>query len=156
MKAAELVNEASKDREKAAKELQNAENERKLVEQKREKLDESIRKETKHLIQDSVDEATDLIEEIKEILNKPVIEEKDLFEARKIKKKLENMSAEYEKEAVVEDTPDDTPLNIGDNVWVKSLAKKGKLVSMNGRGEAQVAFGKLSVKVKKDDYYKVK
>ena len=156
MKAAELVNEASKDREKAAKELQNAENERKLVEQKREKLDESIRKETKHLIQDSVDEATDLIEEIKEILNKPVIEEKDLFEARKIKKKLENMSAEYEKEAIVEDTPDDTPLNIGDNVWVKSLAKKGKLVSMNGRGEAQVAFGKLSVKVKKDDYYKVK
>ncbi|MBR4800060.1 MAG: endonuclease MutS2 [Clostridia bacterium] len=156
MKAAELVNEASKDREKAAKELQNAENERKLVEQKREKLDESIRKETKHLIQDSVEEANDLLEEIKEILNKPVIEEKDLFEARKIKKKLENMSAEYEKEAVVEDVPDDSPLAIGDGVWVKSLQKKGQLVSINSRGEAQIAFGKLTVKVKKDDFYKVK
>ena len=156
MKAAELVNEASKDREKAARELQNAENERKLVKEKREKLDESIRKETKHLIQDSVEEANDLIEEIKEILSKPVIEEKDLFEARKIKKKLENMSAEYDKEAVVEDTPDDSPLNIGDNVWVKSLQKKGKLLAVNNRGEAQIGFGKLTVKVKNGDYYKVK
>ena len=156
MKAADLVNEAAKDRERAAKELQNAENERKLVKEKREKLDESIRKETKHLIQDSVEEANDLIDEIKEILSKPVIEEKDLFEARKIKKKLETMSAEYDKEAVVEDAPDDSPLNVGDNVWVKSLQKKGKLVSMNNRGEAQIAFGKLTVKVKKDDYYKVK
>ncbi|MBQ3755144.1 MAG: endonuclease MutS2, partial [Clostridia bacterium] len=99
MKAAELVNEASKDREKAAKELENAENERKLIAEKREKLNESIRKETKHLIQDSVEEANNLLEEIKEILSKPVIEDKDLFEARKIKKKLENMSAEYDKEA---------------------------------------------------------
>ena len=156
MKAANLVAEASIDREKAAIELKNAESERKLVAQKREKLDESIRRETKHLIQDSVDEAQDLIEEIKEILAKPVVEEKDLFEARKIKKKLENMSAEYEKEAVVEDEPDDSPLEIGDFVWVKSLQKKGKLVSVNNRGDAMVAFGKLTAKVKKNDYYKVK
>ena len=66
------------------------------------------------------------------------------------------MSAEYDKEAVVEDVPDDSPLNIGDNVWVKSLQKKGKLTALNSRGEAQISFGKLSVKVKKDDYYKVK
>ncbi|MBO4554745.1 MAG: endonuclease MutS2 [Clostridia bacterium] len=156
MKAANLVAEASIDREKAAIELRNAESERKLVEQKREKLDESIRRETKHLIQDSVEEAQDLIEEIKEILAKPVVEEKDLFEARKIKKKLENMSAEYEKEAVVEDEPDESPLEIGDFVWVKSLQKKGKLVSVNNRGDAMVAFGKLTAKVKKNDYYKVK
>ena len=156
MKAAALVNEASKDREKAADELRSAENERKLIAEKREKLNESIRLETKHLIRESVEEANDLLDEIKEILNKPQIEEKDLFEARKLKKKLENMSAEYDKEAVVEDVPDDSPLNIGDNVWVKSLQKKGKLTALNSRGEAQISFGKLSVKVKKDDYYKVK
>lgn len=156
MKAAELVNEASRDREKAAKELENAENERKLVAEKREKLDESIRKETKHLIQDSVEEAQDLIEEIKEILAKPVIEEKDLFEARKIKKKLENMSAEYEKEAVVEDAPDDSPLSIGDSVFVKSLQKKGVLTALSAKGDATVAFGKITAKVKKGDFYKVK
>lgn len=156
MKAAQLVNEASIDRENAAKALKDAEKEKKLVAEKREKLDESIRKETKRLIENSVEEANDVLEQIKEILSKPQIEEKDLFDARKLKKKLESMSAEYDKEAVVEDVKVDGPLNIGDNVWVISLQKKGRLTAVNGRGEAQIAFGKLNVKVKKGDYYKVK
>lgn len=156
MKAAELVSEASIDRENAAKALKDAEIEKKRIEEKREKLDESIRKETKRLIENSVEEANDILEKIKEILNKPQVEDKDLFEARKLKKQLENMTADYEKEAVVEDVKDDSPLKIGDNVFVKSLQKKGKLTSVNQRGEAVVAFGKLTTKVKKDDYYKVK
>ena len=156
MKAAELVNEASIDRENAAKALKDAQIEKKRIEEKREKLDESIRKETKRLIENSVEEANEVLDKIKEILNKPQIEDKDLFEARKLRKQLETMSADYEKEAVVEDVPDDSPLNIGDNVFVKSLQKKGKLVAINQRGEAQVSFGKLTTKVKKDDYYKVK
>ena len=156
MKAAELVSEASIDRENAAKALKDAEIEKKRIEEKREKLDESIRKETKRLIENSVEEANDILEQIKEILNKPQVEDKDLFEARKLKKQLENMTADYEKEAVVEDVKDDSPLKIGDNVFVKSLQKKGKLTSINQRGEAVVAFGKLNTKVKKDDYYKVK
>lgn len=156
MKAAELVSEASIDRENAAKALKDAEIEKKRIEEKREKLDESIRKETKRLIENSVEEANDILEQIKEILNKPQVEDKDLFEARKLKKQLENMTADYEKEAVVEDVKDNSPLKIGDNVFVKSLQKKGKLTSINQRGEAVVAFGKLTTKVKKDDYYKVK
>lgn len=156
MKAAELVSEASIDRENAAKALKDAEIEKKRIEEKREKLDESIRKETKRLIENSVEEANDILEQIKEILNKPQVEDKDLFEARKLKKQLENMTADYEKEAVVEDVKDDSPIKIGDNVFVKSLQKKGKLSSVNQRGEAVVAFGKLTTKVKKDDYYKVK
>lgn len=150
MKAAELVSEASIDRENAAKALKDAEIEKKRIEEKREKLDESIRKETKRLIENSVEEANDILEQIKEILNKPQVEDKDLFEARKLKKQLENMTADYEKEAVVEDVKDDSPLKIGDNVFVKSLQKKGKLTSVNQRGEAVVAFGKLTTKVKKD------
>lgn len=156
MKAAELVNEASIDRENAAKALKDAETEKKRIEEKREKLDESIRKETKRLIENSVEEANDILGQIKEILNKQEVEDKDLFEARKLKKQLENMSAEYEKDAVVEDVKDDSPLKIGDNVFVKSLQKKGKLMSVNQRGEAVIAFGKLTTKVKKDDFYKVK
>lgn len=156
MKAAELVNEASIDRENAAKALKDAQIEKKRIEEKREKLDESIRKETKRLIENSVEEANEVLDKIKEILNKPQIEDEDLFEARKLRKQLETMSADYEKEAVVEDVPDDSPLKIGDSVFVKSLQKKGKLVAINQRGEAQVSFGKLTTKVKKDDYYKVK
>ncbi len=79
-----------------------------------------------------------------------------MFEARNLRKKLETMSANYEVSAVIEDVPDDSPLNIGDNVWVKTLKKRGKLVSVNSRGEAQIAIGKITVKVKSGDYYKVK
>lgn len=156
MKAAELVSEASIDRENAAKALKDAEIEKKRIAEKREKLDENIRKETKRLIENSVEEANDYLDQIKEILSKPQVEDKDLFEARKLKKKLENLQAEYEQEAVVEDIKDDSPLHIGDNVFVKSLQKKGKLVAINKRGEAEISFGKLTTKVKKDDYYKVK
>ncbi len=155
-KAANLVSEASIDREKAAEALKEAEKEKQLVAQKREKLDESIRKETKRLIEDSVEEANDLIEQIKELLKKDDLSDADLFSARKIRKKLETMSAEYEKEAVIEDKPDNSPLKIGDNVWVKSLSKKGTLVSINAKGDAQVLLGKIQVKVKKGDFYKVK
>ena len=57
---------------------------------------------------------------------------------------------------MVEDAPDPTPLRVGDDVWVKSLAKRGRLKGINARGEAEVQFGKLAVKVKNGDYYKVK
>jgi len=155
-KAAALVDEANIDREEAARVRKAAEHEKKLVEEKREKLDENIRKETKRLIENSVEEANELLEQIKELLDKPDLSEADLFEARNVRKKLENMAANYEVKAIIEDEYDPSPLEIGDNVWVKSLKKRGRLLSVNGRGEAQVSFGKLNAKVKKDDYYKVK
>ncbi len=151
-----LAGEATEDRQLAAKELDDARKERKLVAEKREKLDESIRKETKKLIEQSVEEAEEIIEEIRAILDKNEISESDLFTARKLKKKLENMSVEYDRENVAVDTPDNSPLKIGDFVWVKSLAKRGTLAKISPRGEAEVRFGALSVKVKAGDYYKVK
>ncbi|MDE6302651.1 MAG: endonuclease MutS2, partial [Clostridia bacterium] len=81
-KATALVNEASIDRELAAKALKDAENEKKIVAEKREKLDESIRKETKRLIEDSVEEANEIIDEINAKLSKQDLREADLFEAR--------------------------------------------------------------------------
>lgn len=157
-KAQQLVSDASLDRAKAREALIDAEKEKAVIAQKREKLDETIRKGTKNLIENSMEEANDIIDALKEILAKPEEEivPADLFEAHKLKKKLENMSAEYDKESVVEDQEIPGEIKIGDNVWVKSLGKKGKLVKTNNRGEAEVSFGKLSVKVKKGDYYKVK
>lgn len=155
-RAEQLVSDASLDRERAASALREAENQKKLIAEKREKLDESIRRETKHLIENSVEEADEILERLREMLDKEVVEDKDIFAARALKRKLQNMSAEYDKESVVEDEPDDTPLHRGDSVWVRSLAKRGTYLGSNSRGEADVSFGKLSVKVKAGDYYKVK
>ncbi len=155
--AEQLVTDASLDRERAANALREAENQKKLIAEKREKLDESIRRETKNLIENSVDEAEEILDRLREMLDKETVEDKDIFAARALKRKLENMSAEYDKESVIEDEPDTSlPLIPGNNVWVKSLAKRGVFVGKNTRGEAEVRFGKLTVKVKPGDYYKVK
>ena len=155
-RAEQLVSDASLDRECAASALREAENEKRIIAEKREKLDESIRRETKRLIEDSVEEADEIIDKLKELAAKEVVEDKDVFEARSLRKKLVNMSAKYDTESIVEDEPDDSPLRPGDNVWVKSLSKRGTLKAVNARGEAEVVFGKLTVKVKPGDYYKVK
>ncbi|MBR7163175.1 MAG: hypothetical protein IKD35_04285, partial [Clostridia bacterium] len=157
-KAQQLVQDASLDRAKAREVLIDAEKEKAVIAQKKEKLDETIRRGTKNLIENSVEEANDIIYALKEMLSKPEeeIQDADLFEAHKLKKKLENMSAEYDKESVIEDVEVPGEIKIGDNVWVKSLSKKGKILKMNSRGEAEVSFGKIAVKVKKNDYYKVK
>lgn len=155
-RAEQLVSDASLDRERAASALREAENEKRIIAEKREKLDESIRRETKRLIEDSVEEADEIIDKLKELAAKEVVEDKDVFEARSLRKKLVNMSARYDTESIVEDEPDDSPLRSGDNVWVKSLSKRGTLKAVSARGEAEVVFGKLTVKVKPGDYYKVK
>ena len=155
-RAEQLVSDASLDRERAASALREAENEKRIIAEKREKLDESIRRETKRLIEDSVEEADEIIDKLKELAAKEVVEDKDVFEARSLRKKLVNMSAKYDTESIVEDEPDDSPLRPGDNVWVKSLSKRGTLKAVSARGEAAVGFGKLTVKVKPGDYYKVK
>ena len=155
-RAEQLVSDASLDRERAASALREAENEKRIIAEKREKLDESIRRETKRLIEDSVEEADEIIDKLKELAAKEVVEDKDVFEARSLRKKLVNMSAKYDTESIVEDEPDDSPLRPGDNVWVKSLSKRGTLKAVSARGEAEVVFGKLTVKVKHGDYYKVK
>lgn len=155
-RAEQLVSDASLDRERAASALREAEQEKRIIVEKREKLDESIRRETKKLIEDSVEEADEILDRLKELANKETVEDKDVFEARALKRKLENLSAKYDTESVVEDVPDPTPLHVGDDVWVRSLAKRGRLKGINARGEAEVQFGKLAVKVKNGDYYKVK
>ena len=99
-----------------------------------ERLNEQIRKDTKKLIESSVSEANDIIDELKELLNKP--DEQALFEARKLKKRLENMSAEYEENDI--NAEYDQNLNfiggeikVGDEVYVDTLDKVGKVTAVN-------------------------
>ncbi len=155
-RAEELVLDASLDREKAADALREAESKKQEFAVKLEKLNDSIRRKTKDLIEDSVAEADEIIDQLREILNRDTIEEADIFKARALKRKLQTMSARYGKDEIAQNEPDNTPLEIGDPVWVKSLGKRGFLVSTNSRGEASIQLGKLNVKIKKGDYYKVK
>ena len=155
-KAEQLVQDAIGDREAAAQERENAEKEKILLKAKQDKLDERVRRETKKLIERSVDEAEDIIDQLKEILNKPIIEEKDLFEARALKSKITKMQAEYNDEPIEKQEEDKSPLKVGDNVYIKTLDKVGVLTKLNAKGDAEVALGKIRTNVKKGDFYKVK
>lgn len=155
-KAEILVGDAEKDRLQAASELRDIEKEKMLIQEKREKLDESIRKETKKLISKSVEQAEDILDQLKDILSRPEVSDADLFEARKLKKQLETMEAAYDKETVIAEKEDPTPLKIGDKVFIKSVAKKGILKSLKPNGEAQIQIGSITTRIKKGDYYKVK
>lgn len=155
-KAEQIVSEAEEDRQKAAEYLKQIEDEKKTILLKREKLEENIRKGTKNLINDSVEEANDLIAQIKEILAQDEIGSGDLIKAQKLRKSLEYMSADYDKETAVTEPCDDSPLKVGDTVYVTSLSKSGVLSSLSPKGDGEVKFGKLSVRVKKGDFYKVK
>jgi len=156
LRATDLVVEAQKDRELAANELKDIEKEKKIIAQKKEKLDETVRKETKRLIQASVLEANDILDQIKDILDQPEIDESDLFKARVLKKKLETMSANYNEDLVVPAQKDNSELKVGDNVYVISLDQVGKVLSFNQKGEPLVQLGKIKSNVKKGNFYKVK
>ena len=155
-KAEQIVADAEADREKAKEYLKEIEDEKKAILVKREKLEENIRKGTKELINDSIEEANDLIAQIKEILNQPEINGGDLIKAQKLRKSLEYMSANYDKDTAVAEIKDDAPPKKGDTVFVVSLSKSGILCNVSSKGDGEVKFGNLSVRVKKGDFYKVK
>jgi DNA mismatch repair protein MutS2 len=155
-RAESIISQAETDKKEAERLLREAEQEKNIIAQKREKLDETIRKETKKLIENSVEEANEIIAELRDMLERQKIEEADIFRAAKLRKQLENMTAKYDEESAVAPVLDEkaTP-KVGDKVYVKSLKNAGELLSVSPRGEAEVRLGKLTVKVKNGDYAKV-
>lgn len=150
-RAEELTEKAAADREEAERELKNIKTELALLRTRNEALNEQIRKGTKKLIEESVEEASGIIAEMKELLEKA--DEKALFEARRLRKKLENMSADYAED----DVPDTDGLVFmdgapaaGDEVFVVSLNKTGKVLSA-GRNGVEVALGAVRTTVKAGD-----
>ena len=159
-KAEELTEKAKEQKTQADKELKEAINERNQLKVQAEKLNENLRKETKKLIDSSVEEAEDIIEEMKRLLLKS--DEKALFEARKLKKKLENMSADYVDETPFENDfkvegkiESDSEIKPGDVVFYKKI-NSNCIVQSVGKNDLTVKVGNMSMKVKASDCNKVK
>lgn len=158
-RAEELTEKAKESRNQAEIELKSAINERNQLKLQAEKLNESLRKETKKLIDSSVEEAEDIISEMKRLLKNA--DEKALFEARKLKKKLETISADY-----VDETPFENDFKVGEQITTDDEIKPGdvvfyKKISSNcivqsvGKKDLTVKVGNMSMKVKASDCNKV-
>ena len=108
------------------KEYNLARNAREIVEKERAKLNETMRKEAKSILQDYLDEADEAIDKIKKIALAPT--EQGLFEARKLKSKLNNLAYEEEDNKSIQEY-DNSPIKIGDSVYITSLDKTAIIVS---------------------------
>lgn len=156
--AEELTEQAKINKIEGEKELKNVQDELRKLRENNDKLNEQIRKETKKLIEESVDEANEIIDEMKELIKNA--DDKSLFEARRLKKKLENMSADYSDADF--DSSMDEKLNFaegeieaGDDVYIKKFDKIGKVLSTGKNGECEIALGSVKTKMKSNELKKL-
>lgn len=129
-----------------SKELAKAKADREIIEKEREKLNDKMRREAKKILEEYLDEADDLINEIKSLVSTPT--EDDLFKARSLKNKLSNINyLDETSENTVK--YDNTPIKIGDTVYVKTLDKTAVIVDEDKRkGEYTIRMGLITTNVK--------
>ena len=143
-----VIREADKTRRAAEKQLEEYEvvtreskaeldailAERAKLEKEREKLYLNAKIESRRIVNDSVEEAEDILAEIKAILDKEEIDSGDLIRARTLRNKLEEQKYKLESEAEV--VPTDKPIDgekikTGDRVYIPSMDADGVVISVN-------------------------
>ena len=133
----------------------NAERERDRLFIQREKLNENVKKETKRLVEEAMEEANEIIDSLREILDDPT--EANLFKARKLRKSLTKYIVNEENEFAGFGEEDDGIIQDGDTVLVKPLKVEGVVVSINAiKGTASVKLGKMNSTFKLDTLVKLK
>ncbi len=124
---------------------------REIVENERQKLNDTMRREAKKILQDYLDDAEEAIAKIKQIAQNPT--EQGLFEARKLNSKLNKLSYDEESNESIQEY-DNSPIKIGDSVYITSLDKTAIIVADDKRkAEYTVKIGLMTTNVK---YGKVK
>lgn len=143
-----VIREADKTRRAAEKQLEEYEvvtreskaeldailAERAKLEKERDKLFLNAKIESRRIVNESVEEAEDILAEIKAILDKEEIDGGDLIRARTLRNKLEEQKYKLESEAEV--VPTDKPIDgekvkTGDRVYIPSMDADGVVISVN-------------------------
>ena len=133
------------------KELEAARAEKKKAEEIREKLEARAAKHSRELLSDYIEQADELIAQIKKQVEKG--DEKALFEARRLKKKLENSSQRSgEEHAAPKPKRIGGDPQVGDRVYVPVLKCEATVVSADkARDKYTVAAGIMRTEVRRKD-----
>lgn len=134
-------------------EKEKLEKEKEALAQTRERLNLSARKEVKRMTQNALEEVNAILEELKNILDNP--QEGSYFQAAKLRKKIENLNVEEEREKEAPDTVDDPP-QVGDTVFVFTLNTTAVLWEINKNGEYLIKLGGIKTHVRRKDVKKLK
>ena len=129
------------------------------LQKERDKLLANSRLEAKQIVSAAQEESKQLIDEIKRILNQSELQEKSLFEARALAKKLNNVATDTD----IEDEQDETyftgdnvdfvKLKIGDKVYSKKLNREVEITSLKSAVKIGIKVGALSSFVDSSDLY---
>lgn len=126
--------------------------EREALAKDRDKLNEKLKREANIAIKEYLEEADDLIEELKQCLHNGEVE--DLFKARKLKSQLGKL--EYDEESERPKKFVNTPIAVGDIVFVVSLNSEGEILAIDERKkEYTVAVGRVQSKMKYNQVKKI-
>ncbi len=150
-----MLEEARKVRLRAEEELKLAQIEREKLFAQRERLNLSVKKETKRLVEEAMEEANKIIEELRNLLEDP--DESTIFRAQKLRKSLKKYVINEENEFSGMGEELDGDIVVGDWVLVKSLNSEGEVIKLNPiKGEAKVKLGKIETNVKLDNLQRLK
>ncbi len=131
--------------------------EKEKIIKEREKIYANARQETKRIVLDRLQDAEEIVAELKSILKNANLESKELFRASQLKNKLYNskfIDDFNEDEPIELNKPTENQLKIGNRVYVKSLKTYAKLISLkNNKKEAEVLFGNIKTVVKISEIY---
>lgn len=142
--------------EKAKAELVIIEKEKNKLSEERQRLYAQAKAESRRIINEKVEEADELVEKIKEILEKEEISSADIITARTLRNKLEQKkySETDSDSAPLTLIPCGDNLKVGDKVYVKSLDAFATVSSVNAKkGECFVSIGSMRLGVKTSDLY---
>lgn len=149
--AERLREESAALKAESQKELEAARAEKKKAEEIREKLEARAAKHSRELLFDYIEQADELIAQIKKQVEKG--DEKALFEARRLKKKLENSSQRSgEEHAAPKPKRIGGDPQVGDRVYVPVLKCEATVVSADkARDKYTVAAGIMRTEVRRKD-----
>ena len=127
----------------------------------RNKLLEGSREEARKIVAKAKADAGELIGEIKEILSRDVVSDKDLFAARAAAKKIGDIDTSDDKnqeEVVIftGDKVDFDKLKVGDTAYSKKLNVQVRITEIRSKSRIKVKCGNMTTEVSADDLYYAK
>lgn len=124
----------------------------------RDKLLRSSREDARKIVAKAREEALGLVSQIKEILSRDVVSDKDLFVARDIAKQIEKIDISEQEESDEEiiftgDRVEFEKLRVGDVVFSQKMGVQVKVLEIRSRSKIKVRCGNITTEVDASDLY---
>lgn len=131
--------------------------ERKKISEQREKIYNTAKQETKRIVADKLEEAEEIIAELKSILNKVGLESKEIFRAGELRNRLKNsryLTSEDDNAPLELKNVKINELKVGNRVYIKSISSYGIVNKINQKKkEVEVTLGDIKTVVKLSDLF---